>query len=289
MKINFLNPHIKISFQAKRSSDDITDVYHSDVAKYPLLSRKEELECANKIRSKAPDAAAAREKLINGNLRFVRSVAYQYRRPGFDVRDLIQEGNDGLIKAATKYDPKKGVKFISYAVWWIRNSIQTHIKDNTGCVKIPANTQIALRKLEKDIIKLTQKLQHNPSLEEIAEHKKMSVKKVSEILAVKEQNGASLDSPISENGATLMDVIKDTSQDLEKNIILDQRKNALHDAFSQLDSRMVQMVKLYRGIGVESRSYDDIAKIFGQNRESVRTAVRKTEKKLAKILLSKPK
>ncbi|MFW5831943.1 MAG: sigma-70 family RNA polymerase sigma factor, partial [Prolixibacteraceae bacterium] len=197
---------LKITQQITQRTGDSVNRYFQEVSKYPMVSPEEETELT--IRIKKGDQAAL-EKLVVANLRFVISVAKQYQNQGLSFSDLINEGNIGLVKAARKFDETRGFKFISYAVWWIRQSITQAISENTRVVRLPLNRQSAINKVKKAANFLEQKYEREPSDEEIAEHLELPMEEVNYIKSIKKHQ-VSFDQPLSpgdDSDFSLYDVV----------------------------------------------------------------------------------
>ncbi len=257
----------------KKDSDSISS-YFSDVSKIPMISAKEEYELFDKISN---GDTKAFNKVIQSNLRFVISVAKQYQNQGLSLDDLISEGNIGLIKAAQKFDNTKGFKFISYAVWWIRQSILQSIAENSRTIRLPNNHLNSINKITKTAFKLEQEFEREPTLEEIeiALHNLDIDIKVKESFALNYNNKTtSLDTPISENeDSSLYDIIENKSADLPDDKF---NKNAIFLDVEKVLKRMPNnrqriIICMYYGLlGYQQMTLEEIGDYCGLTRERVR-------------------
>ena len=258
--------------------EDSVDKYMKDIAKIELISSKEEVNLA--IRIKNGDQKAL-EKLVNSNLRFVISVAKQYQNQGLNLPDLISEGNIGLIKAANRFDATKGFKFISYAVWWIRQTILQALAENSRIVRLPVNKVGAVNKINRMFVKLTQKYEREPTTREIAEALSMDTQLVKELM-ISTERPAYLEAPVSTSDDKLklidlisVEKINDTTKD--KEIAREQIEALL--CFLYERERII--IKMYFGIGYFYKyTLDEIADNFGLTRERIRQLKTKAMQKL---------
>ncbi|WGH26564.1 MAG: RNA polymerase sigma factor RpoD/SigA [Candidatus Shikimatogenerans bostrichidophilus] len=255
--------------------------YLYEISKIPLLSNKEEIKLAIKIRNGLKYNAnkkaikkknKAQDKLVKSNLRFVVSVAKQYQNQGLSLCDLINEGNVGLIKAAFRFDETKGFKFISYAVWWIRQCILQAIADSSKCVRSPTNKIAFLNKINKVFTILEQKLQRQPSIKEISKYLSINEKEIEDILKFSNKH-ISLDAPLIEGeGINLYDILiyKD-SPSPDKKLNEESLKRDIKKCFKILSKREEQVIILSCGLfGKKIMNFEEIAKLFSLTRERVR-------------------
>jgi RNA polymerase primary sigma factor len=253
----------------KRDSQSI-EKFLADIAKEPLLSAEEEVELAKRIRKGDQEAL---NKLVNGNLRFVVSVAKQYQSQGLTLNDLINEGNVGLIKAAQKFDETRGFKFISYAVWWIRQSIMQALAEQSRLVRLPLNKVALLTKVKKTMAMLEHKLDREPTLEEVGKELDMSPKEVQQMLSLSSRH-SSLDAPLQEGeSTTVVDLIKnDNAEYADEHLdYKESLKIETERTLSQLSTKQRDIIRMYFGIGFNHpMSYDDIGEHLGMTRERVR-------------------
>ncbi|MDH3004783.1 MAG: sigma-70 family RNA polymerase sigma factor [Candidatus Shikimatogenerans sp. JK-2022] len=277
--------------------------YLEDISSITLLTSKEEKILAEIIKNGLKKKASkqekmlkkkAQDKLVVSNLRFVISVAKQYQNQGLSLADLINEGNIGLIKAALRFDINRGYKFISYAVWWIRQSILQAIADFARCVRTPTNKIAFLNKVKKVTNYLEQKFKRVPTYKEIAKFLLVKEKDIEEILKISKQH-VSLDAPLIEGeGINLYDVISTQDKEAipENKLLNESLKEDIKKCLSILSEREEQVIILFCGLyGNKSMTFDEIAQLFGLTRERVRqiqiSAIKKLKNsKLSNILKS---
>jgi RNA polymerase primary sigma factor len=258
---------LKISQSITNRESASLNQYLSDIAKIPMVTPQEEVMLTQKIRE---GDQAALERLATANLRFVVSVAKQYESSGMTLGDLINEGNLGLVKAAKRFDETKGFKFISYAVWWIRQSILQAIGEHSRMVRIPANKVSDLSKINKAASKLEQKLERIATNEEIAESLELSEDKVITALASGGKH-VSYDAPFnSEEDNTLLDVLQNNAPGTDSEVM----EQSLHDEISRglkvLDVRDRDIVELFFGLSGQPMSLEEIGDKYNLTRERVR-------------------
>ena len=188
---------LKIQKSITNRSSEALDKYLVEIGRAPLISIDEEIELAQKIKKGGRDGERAKEKLVTANLRFVVSVAKQYQHQGLSLTDLIDEGNIGLVKAAEKFDETRGFKFISYAVWWIRQSILQAIAEQSRIVRLPLNQVGSLNKINREINKFEQEFQRKPSLAELSSATKIEEEKIDQSLMA-DSHHVSIDAPFQE-------------------------------------------------------------------------------------------
>lgn len=255
------------------TEDDILDLYLKEISKTVNISDKEEIELAEKI--KEGDQKAL-NRLVEGNLKFVVSIAKQYKNQGLSLNDLISEGNIGLIKAAEKFDETKGFKFISYASYWIRQSILEALIRQQSVVRIPLNQVGSINKLNKASNKLEQDLERLPSSNELSKEVNISSEKIEEIQSISHIKELSIDTPLSnsdeDDNSTWVDVIENpNSVDSDKNLISDSLKNEIERCLSTLTEKEREILKLFFGINVEyNHTLEEIGEKFNLTRERVR-------------------
>jgi RNA polymerase primary sigma factor len=260
---------LKISKQITNRETESLDKYLTEIGKVDLITSEMEAELARKIREGDP---VALEKLTKANLRFVVSVAKQYQNRGLSLNDLINEGNIGLIKAGQKFDETRGFKFISYAVWWIRQSIMQALAEQSRIVRLPLNRVGSLNKISKVFSELEQTYQREPSAEELALALSTTVENVQENMSIAGKH-ISVDSPFK-NGedGSLLDVIADENSDIPDNSLMQESlKDDIRSVLSTLNTREADVLVLYYGLNGESAlALDEIASKFGVTRERVR-------------------
>ena len=254
--------------------------YMSDVNRYPMVTPKEEEELAFRIR--AGDEEALR-RLVEANLRFVISVAKQYQGHGMDLPDLINEGNVGLLKAARRFDPSKGFKFISYAVWWIRQSILQALADKSRMVRLPINQVNALGKMLKAGAVFLQENGREPSDSEIADLTGLSPDKTGDAARISGPP-LSFDTPFGEDGdGTLLDVVPDGScPSADSNLVRESLRSDLEDIMKVLAPREREVLRLSFGLGCEERTLEEIGEGLNLSRERVRQLREKAIRKMAR-------
>ncbi len=271
---------LKITKSITNRESQSLEKYLQEIGKVDLLTPEEEVDLAKRI--KQGDQAAL-EKLTKANLRFVVSVAKQYQNQGLSLSDLINEGNLGLIKAAQRFDETRGFKFISYAVWWIRQSILQALAEQSRIVRLPLNKVGSLNKINKAFSELEQEYEREPSAEELAEMLEIPTEEVETTLGVAARH-VSMDAPFVEGeDNSLLDVLENigtpgTDQELEYRESL---RREIERSLSTLTDRQCDVIKLYFGIGVEHpMSLEDIGDKFGLTRERVRQIKDKAINKL---------
>jgi RNA polymerase primary sigma factor len=277
---------VKISKQYTNRESQSLDKYLQEIGKVDLLSPQEEIDLARRI--KKGDQMAL-EKLTKANLRFVVSVAKQYQNQGLSLGDLINEGNLGLIKAAKRFDETRGFKFISYAVWWIRQSILQALAEQSRIVRLPLNRVGALNKIGKAFSTLEQEFEREPSASELAEELDMSLFEVSDTLKISGRH-LSMDAPFAQGEDNrLLDVIQDNRQPAPDSGLLEQSlKEEVKRALATLSERESQVIKLYFGLDSEhSLTLEEIGEKFNLTRERVRQIKEKAIRRLRHASRSK--
>lgn len=268
------------SFKITQAITDRKDaslgIYFKDVSKLSMISPEKEIELTKRI--KLGDRAAASE-LVTANLRFVISVAKKYQNKGLDLVDLIQEGNIGMLKAAYKFDETKGYRFISYAVWWIRQSIMRAISEQCRTVRVPMSQIVNMSKINKMSEKFEQKNGRVPSMEEIEEETSLDRKKINMSLA-STYRSVSLESPLrDEDVSCLLDVLpNNNSESADSTTLKSDLVIGIEHILSKLSYREQDILRMSFGIGVQAMSNDEIANRFGIGSERVRQIQNKTIK-----------
>ena len=270
---------MKIVKQFTTHESQSLDKYLQEIGKVELLTPEQEIELA--VRMKKGDETAM-EQLTKANLRFVVSVAKQYQNQGLSLGDLINEGNLGLIKAARRFDETRGFKFISYAVWWIRQSILQALAEQSRIVRLPLNRVGALNKIGKAYSSLRQEFEREPSAEEIAEALEMDVDEISSTMKIYGKQ-VSVDAPFSfgdEN--SLLDVIENVELPSPDNeLISESLKTEINSVLSILPEREAEVIKLYFGLeGENSMTLEEIGDKFNLTRERVRQIKEKAIRRL---------
>lgn len=266
-----------------RGSQSLED-YLNDISKQPLLTAEEEVKLAQRIRN---DDREALERLVCANLRFVVSVAKQYQNQGLTLPDLINEGNIGLIKAAEKFDETRGFKFISYAVWWIRQSILQALAEQSRMVRLPLNQVSAVSRINKLIMKFEQEHERKPSAYELSELIYETPEKIRDSLRA---NGRpmSIDAPLGEgDDSTLLEVISDeNTPQADRGMIDISLDTEIERMLDTLDEREKTIVEMCFGINNREMTLEEISEKFGLSRERVRQI---REKALLKLRHSNKK
>ena len=269
---------LKINKSITNRSSAALDKYLSEIAKEPLLTVDEEVELAQRIHSGDKEAL---DKLVRSNLRFVVSVAKQYQNGELTLSDLVNEGNVGLIKAAEKFDETRGFKFISYAVWWIRQSIMQALAEQSRLVRLPLNQVGLLNKINKTIADFVQEHERQPSLHELARLVDVDESKIAETLSASSR-GASLDAPFQDGEEnSLISVLSDDNAPAADNgMDLESLSTDLEQILKELKPREIQVLKMSFGIGCNEKTLEEIADTLGLTRERVRQIREKSLKKL---------
>lgn len=259
---------LKITKSITNRESEALDKYLQEIGKEELISPDEEVELAQRI--KKGDAKAL-ERLTKANLRFVVSVAKQYQNQGLSLPDLINEGNVGLIKAAEKFDETRGFKFISYAVWWIRQSILQAIAEQSRIVRLPLNQVGSVNKINRAMNKFEQENERRPSPEELSAHVDLPQEKIDEAMSVNMRH-VSVDAPLSnDDEGSLLDLLVNADAPSADSTLVDESLKAEIDhALSVLKERERGIIKAYFGIGEAEQTLDEIGIRFGLTRERVR-------------------
>ncbi len=261
---------LKITKSITNRESQSLEKYFQEISKVDMITPEEEVELAKRI--KQGDQAAL-EKLTKANLRFVVSVAKQYQSQGMTLSDLINEGNLGLIKAGQRFDETRGFKFISYAVWWIRQSIMQAIAEHSRIVRLPLNKVGSLNKLNKAFSALEQEFERAPSSDELAESLEISTAEVNTALSVAGRH-VSMDAPfVDGEDSSLLDLlVNPNAPKTDENLVYnDSLSREIERSLSSLTDRQKEVIKLYYGIGIPHPvSLEDIGVKFSLTRERVR-------------------
>lgn len=277
---------LKISKQITNRESQSLDKYLQEIGKVDLLTPDEEVELAKRIRE---GDCLALEKLTKANLRFVVSVAKQYQNQGLSLGDLINEGNLGLIKAAQRFDETRGFKFISYAVWWIRQSILQALAEQSRIVRLPLNRVGSLNKISKTFSELEQKFEREPSPEELAEVLEVATSEVVDTLKISGRH-VSMDAPFVQGEEnSLLDVLENDSEESpDTGLINDSLRKEIQRALSTLTPREADVVTLYFGLnGENALTLEEIGEKFNLTRERVRQIKEKAIRRLRHTSRSK--
>ena len=278
---------LKITKSITNRESQSLEKYLQEIGKVDLLTPEEEVDLARRIKQNDQEAL---EKLTKSNLRFVVSVAKQYQNQGLSLSDLINEGNLGLIKAAQRFDETRGFKFISYAVWWIRQSILQALAEQSRIVRLPLNKVGSLNKINKAFSQLEQEYEREPSAEELAALLEIDPEEVETTLGVAARH-VSVDAPfVDDEDNSLLDVLENSgTPNTDSHLAyLESLRREIERSLDTLTPRQKDVIKLYFGIGAEhSMSLEDIGDRFGLTRERVRQIKDKAINKLRTTSRSK--
>ena len=269
---------LKITKSITNRESEALEKYLSEIGKEELLSADEEVELAQRIRKGDKKAL---EKLTKSNLRFVVSVAKQYQNQGLSLPDLINEGNVGLIKAAEKYDETRGFKFISYAVWWIRQSILQAIAEQSRIVRLPLNQVGSVNKINKVLNKFEQENERRPSIEEISDELDLPEEKIDEAMSVSGRH-VSVDAPFvdGEDNSLLDVLVNDDAPMADRALLAESLKAEINKALKMLNERERGVVEAFYGINQPEMTLEEIGTKFGLTRERVRQIKEKAIRRL---------
>lgn len=278
---------LKITKQITNRETASLDMYLQDIGRVELITADEEVILAQKI--KQGDQKAL-DKLVKANLRFVVSVSKQYQNQGLSLPDLINEGNMGLIKAAQRFDETRGFKFISYAVWWIRQSILQALAEQSRIVRLPLNKIGAINKINKAYAKLEQELEREPIAEEISEALNLLPEDIRETMKNQSRH-MSMDAPLGtmEDGGSMYELLENHQEATPDNsLIIESLRSEIDRALTSLTTREADVVRLYYGLsGGHSHSLEEIGEKFDLTRERVRQIKEKAVRRLKHASRSK--
>ena len=273
---------LKISKSITNRSSESLDKYLVEIGRVPMISIEEEIELAQKIRKGGRAGERAKEKLVNANLRFVVSLAKQYQHQGLSLTDLIDEGNIGLVRAAEKFDETRGFKFISYAVWWIRQSILQAIAEQSRIVRLPLNQVGALSKIQNQIAKFEQENQRRPSVGELSSLTNIEEEKIDQTIKA-DNHHMSIDAPFSEDDDNSLADVMSSGEDTrtDKQVDFESMSLELNNVLkSVLKDREITIIRECFGIGCPEKGLEEIGDQLGLTRERVRQI---REKSIAKL------
>ncbi len=275
---------IKLDTTKYTNRDEALAKYLVDINRLPMVSIEEETTLAQKIRKGGPEGELAKKRLVKANLRFVVSVAKQYQHQGVALLDLINEGNIGLVRAADKFDETRGFKFISYAVWWIRQSILQAIAEQSRMVRLPLNKIGVLNKLQTEISKFEQEHQRRPTAAELAEIIEIDEQKIEQTLQADNRH-MSIDAPFvggDDEGNAMVDLLaSDDDSRTDRRVDHESMSHELTDVLgSVLNDRERHIVCYYFGIGCQEKGQEEIGNELGLTRERVRQICEKSLSKL---------
>ncbi|MGC9375364.1 MAG: sigma-70 family RNA polymerase sigma factor [Bacteroidales bacterium] len=277
---------LKIIKQVTNRETASLDKYLHEIGKVDLLNAEEEVELARKVRNGDNHAL---EKLIKANLRFVVSVSKQYQNQGLSLPDLINEGNLGLIKAAKRFDETRGFKFISYAVWWIRQSILQALAEQARIVRLPLNKIGSINKINRALSELEQKYEREPSIDEIAKAIELAPEEIKDAMRSSGRH-ISMDAPLTEDEDSDMYevLLSEESPSPDGNLLNDSLRKEIERALSSLTDREANIIKLYFGLnGKHPYTLEEIGEEFNLTRERVRQIKEKAIKRLKHTTRSK--
>lgn len=278
---------LKITKQITNRETASLDMYLQDIGRVELITAEEEVVLAQKIKN---GDQRALDKLVKANLRFVVSVSKQYQNQGLSLPDLINEGNMGLIKAAQRFDETRGFKFISYAVWWIRQSILQALAEQSRIVRLPLNKIGAINKINKTFAKLEQQLEREPIAEEISEVLDIMPADIRDIMRNQGRH-MSMDAPLTsmEDGGSMYELLENKHEASPDNdLIIESLRSEINRALTALTAREADVVKLYYGLsGGHSHSLEEIGEKFELTRERVRQIKEKAVRRLKHASRSK--
>ena len=264
---------LKIQKSITNRSSEALDKYLVEIGRAPLITIDEEIELAQKIKKGGPEGERAKDKLVTANLRFVVSVAKQYQHQGLTLTDLIDEGNIGLIKAAQKFDETRGFKFISYAVWWIRQSILQAVAEQSRIVRLPLNQVGALSKISAEISKFEQENQRKPSVAELAQITKMEESKIDQTIKA-DNHHMRIDAPFGsdDDDDAMVDVMASVDDSrTDKGVDFESMASELDRVLnSVLKDRERKILCYCYGIGCHEKGLEEIGSEFNLTRERVR-------------------
>ncbi len=277
---------LKITKQITNRETQSLDKYLQEISKVDLITAEEEVTLAKKIRD---GDQIALEKMVKANLRFVISVAKQYQNKGLALGDLINEGNLGLVKAAGKFDETRGFKFISYAVWWIRQSIMQALAEQSRIVRLPLNRVSSINQISRKFSELEQKFQRDPTSGELAEELEVTEDEIASNLKISNRH-VSMDTPfVSGEQNSLLDVLEDDKIDTpDSDLMADSLRNEIQRALSSLTQRESDTICAYYGLnGSAPMNLEEIGEKFGITRERVRQIKEKATRRLRHTSRSK--
>ncbi len=272
---------MRITKQYTNRESQSLDKYLQEIGKVDLITAEEEIELAQLIKKGGVPGMRALEKMVKANLRFVVSVAKQYQNQGLSLGDLINEGNLGLIKAAKRFDETRGFKFISYAVWWIRQSILQALAEQSRIVRLPLNRVGALNKIGKKFSELEQEFEREPTATELADELEMSISEITETIKISGRH-LSVDAPfVQGEDNSLLDVLPNEQQPPpDTDLMQESLRTEVKQVLTTLSEREAEVIKLYFGIDGNSLTLEEIGEKFNLTRERVRQIKEKAIRRL---------
>ena len=273
---------LKIQKSITNRAGEALDKYLVEIGRVPMITVEEEIELAQKIKKGGREGERAKDKLVKANLRFVVSVAKQYQHQGLGLTDLIDEGNIGLVKAAEKFDETRGFKFISYAVWWIRQSILQAIAEQSRIVRLPLNQVGALSKINAEISKFEQENQRRPSVHELSDLTNIDETKIDQTIKA-DNHHMSIDAPFQEDDDNSMADVLASGEDsrADKHVDYESMSHELDTVLRNvLKDREITIVRECFGIGCNEKGLEEIGDQLGLTRERVRQIKEKAIRRL---------
>lgn len=279
---------MRITKQYTNRESQSLDKYLQEIGRVELLNAEDEIVLAKKIKQGGVQGNIALERLVKANLRFVVSVAKQYQNQGLSLGDLINEGNLGLIKAAKRFDETRGFKFISYAVWWIRQSILQALAEQSRIVRLPLNRVGALNKIGKKFSELEQEFEREPTAGELADQLGMSISEISETIKISGRH-LSVDAPfVQGEDNRLLDVLPNDQQPPpDSELIRESLRVEVKQVLTTLSQRESEVIKLYFGLDQQALTLEEIGEKFNLTRERVRQIKEKAIRRLRHASRSK--
>ena len=280
---------LKIQKSITNRAGEALDKYLVEIGRVPMITVEEEIELAQKIKKGGREGERAKDKLVKANLRFVVSVAKQYQHQGLGLTDLIDEGNIGLVKAAEKFDETRGFKFISYAVWWIRQSILQAIAEQSRIVRLPLNQVGALSKINAEISKFEQENQRRPSVHELSDLTNIDETKIDQTIKA-DNHHMSIDAPFQEDDDNSMADVLASGEDsrADKHVDYESMSHELDTVLRNvLKDREITIVRECFGVGCNEKGLEEIGDQLGLTRERVRQIREKSIVKLRESGYSK--
>lgn len=279
---------MRITKQYTNRESQSLDKYLQEIGRVELLDAEDEITLAVSIKKGGYEGTRSLERLVKANLRFVVSVAKQYQNQGLSLGDLINEGNLGLIKAARRFDETRGFKFISYAVWWIRQSILQALAEQSRIVRLPLNRVGALNKIGKKFSELEQKYEREPTAAELAENLEMTVPEIAETIKISGRH-LSVDAPfVQGEDNRLLDILPNEQQPPpDSELIRESLREEVKQVLNTLSPREAEVIKLYFGLDSQALTLEEIGEKFNLTRERVRQIKEKAIRRLRHASRSK--
>ncbi len=279
---------MRITKQYTNRESQSLDKYLQEIGRVELLTPDDEIDLAKSIKKGGLEGNRALERLVKANLRFVVSVAKQYQNQGLSLGDLINEGNLGLIKAAKRFDETRGFKFISYAVWWIRQSILQALAEQSRIVRLPLNRVGALNKIGKKFSELEQKFEREPTAAELAEQLEMSIPEIAETIKISGRH-LSVDAPfVQGEDNRLLDILPNEMQPPpDSELIRESLRVEVQQVLTTLSTREAEVIRLYFGLDSQCLTLEEIGEKFNLTRERVRQIKEKAIRRLRHASRSK--